>query len=106
MGIDKDIGIDHIYAWPIAESAVMGAEATVRVIFREEIARAENPDDFIRGKVAEFKENTDAYPMAYGELVDDVIEPRETRAKLIITLEALYGKKESKPIKKHGNIPL
>jgi len=106
MGIDKDIGIDHIYAWPIAESAVMGAEATVRVLFREEIARAEHPDEFIRGKVAEFTENAEVYPMVYGELVDDVIEPRETREKLIITLEALSGKKESKPYKRHGNIPL
>jgi len=106
MGIDKDIGVDHIYAWPIAESAVMGAEAIVKVIFRKEIAQAENPEEFTQKKVAEFKENADPYPMAYGELVDDIIEPRETRARLIVTLEALYGKRESKPTKRHGNIPL
>jgi len=106
MGIDKDIGIDHIYAWPIAESAVMGAEAIVRVIFRKEISQAENPEEFTRRKVAEFKENADPYPMVFGELVDDVIEPRETRTRLVATLQALSGKKESKPAKKHGNIPL
>ncbi|MFC1981736.1 acyl-CoA carboxylase subunit beta, partial [Chloroflexota bacterium] len=106
MGIDKDMGVDHIYAWPIAESAVMGAEASVRVIFRKEIAQAQNPEKFIRRKVSEFKETADAYSMVYGELVDDVIEPQDTRARLIATLENLQGKKESKPAKKHGNMPL
>lgn len=106
MGINKDIGVDHIYAWPIAESAVMGAEATVRVIFQKEIAKSKNPAEFIRKKVVEFKKTADPYPLVYGEQVDDIIEPRETRARLITTLEFLRGKKESKPIKKHGNIPL
>lgn len=106
MGIDKDIGIDHIYAWPIAESAVMGAEATVRVIYRKQIAEAENPEQFMEQKVREFNKVSGAYPMVYSELVDDVIEPRETRARLIATLEALLGKKEIRPPKRHGNIPL
>ena len=106
MGIDKDIGIDHIYAWPIAESAVMGAEATVRVIYRKQIAEAENPEQFIEQKVREFNEVSGAYPMVYSGLVDDVIEPGETRVRLIATLEALLDKKETRPLKRHGNIPL
>ena len=106
MGIDKDIGIDHIYAWPIAESAVMGAEATVKVIYRKQIAEAENPKEFTQQKIREFKEVAGPYPMVYSGLVDDIIEPCETRARLIATLEALLGKKEIRYPKKHSNIPL
>jgi len=106
MGIDKDIGMDAIYAWPTAESAIMGAEAVANVIYRKEISRSYDPEKYREQKVRELKEAAKPYAMAYGGLVDDIIEPRETRRRVIITLESLIGKKELRYPKRHGNIPL
>ena len=106
MAIDKDMDVDHIYAWPIAEGSIMGAEATVEVLFRKEIAKAENPEEFKRQKVEEFKEASRIYSFAYPGVINDIIEPRETRQALILTLESLRGKEEIRRPKRHGNIPL
>jgi len=106
MGIDKDIGIDHIYAWPTGESAIMGAEAVAEVIYGKEIAKADDPEKLREQKIRELKEAANPYPMVYGGLVDDIIEPGETRRRLIAALESLIGKEEIRYPKRHGNIPL
>jgi acetyl-CoA carboxylase carboxyltransferase component len=106
MGIDKDIGVDHIFAWPTGESAIMGAEAVANIIYSKEIAGADDPETFRKKKIEELKEAARPYPMAYGGLVDDIIEPGETRRRLILTLESLTGKQEIRYPKRHGNIPL
>ena len=106
MGIDKDIGIDHIYSWPTGESAIMGAEAVAEVIYGREISTADDPEKFREEKIGELREAAKPYPMVHGELVDDIIEPRETRRRLIVALESLEGKREIRHPKRHGNIPL
>jgi acetyl-CoA carboxylase carboxyltransferase component len=106
MGIDKDIGIDYIYAWPTAESAIMGAEAVSEVIYGKEIAKAHDQETFRKEKIQELKEAANPYPMVFGGLVDDIIEPGETRKKLILTLESIIEKEEMRYPKRHGNIPL
>jgi propionyl-CoA carboxylase beta chain len=106
MGIDKDIGIDCIYAWPTGESAIMGAEAVAEVIYGKEISGADNPEQFKERKIKELKEAATPYPMVYGGLVDDIIEPGETRRRLCVNLELLIEKKEIRYPKRHGNIPL
>jgi propionyl-CoA carboxylase beta chain len=106
MGIDKDIGIDCIYSWPTGESAIMGAEAVAEVIYGREISKADNPESFKELKIKELKEAATPYPMVYGGLVDDIIEPGETRRRLCATLGSLIEKKEIRYPKRHGNIPL
>ena len=106
MGIDKDIGIDTIYAWPTAESAIMGAEAVAEVIYGKEIAKAHDQETFRKERIRELKEAANPYPMVFGALVDDIIEPGETRRKLIVTLESIIDKEEMRHPKRHGNIPL
>jgi acetyl-CoA carboxylase carboxyltransferase component len=106
MGIDKDIGVDHIYAWPTGESAIMGAESVAEVIYGKEISLAENPEKFRAEKIEELREAAKPYSMVYGELVDDIIEPGETRRRLISTLKLLEGKEVIRYPKRHGNIPL
>lgn len=106
MGIDKDIGVDHIYAWPTGESAIMGAEGVANVIYGREIAQSKNPEELREQRIKELKKAANPYPMAYGGLVDDIIEPAETRRRLIETLEAISEKEMVMPSKRHGNIPL
>ena len=106
MGIDKDIGIDHIYSWPTGESAIMGAEAVANIIYGKEIANSKNPEKLRKQKIKELREAANPYPMVHGGLVDDIIEPAETRQRLIETLEALAEKEVARPPKRHGNIPL
>jgi len=106
MGIDKDIGMDHVFSWPTGESAIMGAEAVAEVIYGKEISMAEDPEKFRQKKIRELREAAKPYPMVYGELVDDIIEPGETRRRLIATLESLEGKQEIRFPKRHVNIPL
>ena len=103
----RGIRADLALAWPSAEIAVMGAPGAVNVIFRREIAAAEDPDEKRRALIAEYEERfNNPYRAAELGLVDDVIEPRETRPRLIKALEMLRTKRESLPAKKHGNIPL
>jgi len=106
MGIDKDIGVDHIYAWPSGESAIMGAEAVADLIYGKEIDGSEDPEALRREKIDALKAAANPYPMVYGGLVDDIIEPAETRNRLFQSLESLLGKKENRYPKRHGNMPL
>lgn len=103
----KSIGADIVYAWPNAEIAVMGPEGAANIIFSKEIQDNENPDNFRKQKIDEYKERfANPYIAAGLGIVDDVIDPRETRIKLMQALKMLANKTESRPNKKHGNIPL
>jgi propionyl-CoA carboxylase beta chain len=103
----KHIRGDYNVAWPTAELAVMGPEGAVNIIFRREIDRAEDPDAERKRLVADYNRKF-AHPYVAASLgyLDDVIEPQETRPRLIAALEMLQNKRQSLPEKKHGNIPL
>jgi acetyl-CoA carboxylase carboxyltransferase component len=103
----KHIRGDYNIAWPGAQLAVMGAEGAVRIIHRGELARAPDLDKRRRELVAEYNQ-TFANPYIAASLgyLDDVIEPRETRPRLIAALRMLDNKRQENPRKKHGNIPL
>ena len=101
----KHIRTDINFAFPTAEIAVMGAEGAVGVLFRREIA--ENDEDYRKAKIAELQDKfANPYIAAERGYIDEVIEPRFTRPKLIRALSLLQNKRESNPPKKHGNIPL
>lgn len=103
----KAIGADVVYAWPNAEIAVMGPEGAANVIFAKEIEHSENPQATRQAKIAEYREMfANPYVAAEHGMVDDVIDPRETRRHLKVSLEMLRNKQENRPKKKHGNIPL
>jgi propionyl-CoA carboxylase beta chain len=101
----KHIRTDINFAWPTAEIAVMGAEGAVNIVYRRELA--ESGDDLRREKAAEFRERF-ANPFIAAErgFIDDVIEPHETRPRVIRALRMLENKVDTMPRKKHGNIPL
>ncbi|MFZ1135953.1 MAG: acyl-CoA carboxylase subunit beta [Candidatus Korobacteraceae bacterium] len=103
----KDLGADRVVAWPTAEIAVMGAEGAAEIVFRHEIDAAEDKVQR-RDELIELYRKTFATPyMSAGRrLVDDVIEPSETRRYLAMALESLHTKRELRPAKKHGLIPL
>ncbi|MBV9507758.1 MAG: acyl-CoA carboxylase subunit beta [Acidobacteriia bacterium] len=103
----KHIRADINLAWPSAEIAVMGAEGAVNIVYRRELAAAGENGAVRRQKVQEFEERF-ANPFVAAEhgFIDDVIEPRETRPRLIRALEMLANKVDTMPRKKHGNIPL
>ena len=98
---------DLVMAWPSAEIAVMGPDGAANIIFRKEISQAEDPAAKRKEKVEEYRAMaaTPYMAAAHGH-VDDVIEPALTRKRLISAYESLAGKRESRPAKKHGNIPL
>jgi propionyl-CoA carboxylase beta chain len=103
----KAIGADIVYAWPCAEIAVMGAEGAANIIFSREIEESEDPEATRQAKIKEYREKfSNPYVAASMGMVDDVIDPRETRRKLKEALEMLRNKRETRPAKKHGNIPL
>jgi propionyl-CoA carboxylase beta chain len=103
----KSIGADLVFAWPNAEIAVMGAQGAANIIFAKEIENSENPEEVRQQKIEEYREKfANPYVAAARGMVDDVIDPRETRIKIVQALEMLRNKKESRPDKKHGNIPL
>jgi propionyl-CoA carboxylase beta chain len=103
----KQIRTDVNLAWPTAEIAVMGPEGAVNIVYRRELAAAADPDGARQQKVDEFRERF-ANPFVAAErgYVDDVIEPRETRPRVIRALRMLETKVDTMPRKKHGNIPL
>jgi propionyl-CoA carboxylase beta chain len=103
----KHIRGDISYCYPTAEIAVMGAEGAVNIIFRNEIKKSENPDETYRQLVDEYHEKF-ASPYKAAELgyVDEIIEPEETRPKIIRALDILKTKVDTNPWRKHGNIPL
>ena len=103
----RDLGADQVIAWPTAEIAVMGSQGATNIIFRKEIMKAENPEKVRQEKIEEFKQKfSNPYEAAKRGYVDMVIDPRETRPRLITTLEMLSTKRESRPAKKHGNFPV
>jgi propionyl-CoA carboxylase beta chain len=103
----KSIGADLVYSWPNAEIAVMGPQGAANIIFAREIAGSDNPEEIREQKIEEYREKfANPYVAASMGMVDDVIDPRETRIKLIQGLEMMRNKKETRPSKKHGNIPL
>jgi methylmalonyl-CoA carboxyltransferase large subunit len=103
----KDLGADRVFAWPTAEIAVMGAQGAAGVVFRREIAAADDPVAK-KAELVQLYRDTFATPYvsAARGLVDDIIEPSDTRRKLARTLENLSAKREQRPPKKHGLIPL
>jgi propionyl-CoA carboxylase beta chain len=103
----KHIRGDWNVAWPTAELAVMGPEGAVNILFRKEIAAADNQDELRQQKITEYREKfANPYIAAGLGYLDDVIEPRDTRPRLIAALRALRNKRQELPRKKHGNIPL
>ncbi len=103
----RAVRADVVFAWPTAEIAVMGAKGAVDVIHRRELTAADDPELKRDELVADYEERfSNPYVAARYGLVDDIIEPRETRPKLIGAMEMLRNKRESLPPKKHGNIPL
>lgn len=103
----KHIGADLNYAWPTAEIAVMGAKGAAEIIFRKEIAAADDKEAKLQEKVDEYTEKfANPYRAAHRGYVDEVIMPENTRKKLIRAFEMLENKVDTLPRKKHGNIPL
>lgn len=103
----KHIRGDVNLAWPTAEIAVMGPEGAVNIIFRKELAKAEDPEKRRSELVAEYRDKfANPYIAASRGYIDDVIEPRESRPRLINALEMLSNKRDTNPPKKHGCIPL
>ncbi len=103
----KHIRGDVNLAWPTAEIAVMGPDGAVNIIFRKELSEAQDALARKAELVAEYREKfANPYVAAQRGYLDDVIEPRETRPRLINALEMLQNKRDSNPAKKHGNIPL
>ncbi|PQD96587.1 methylmalonyl-CoA carboxyltransferase [Pradoshia eiseniae] len=103
----KSIGADLVYAWPNAEIAVMGPQGAANIIFAREINNSPDPEKVRQQKIEEYREKfANPYVAASQGMVDDVIDPRDTRLKIAQALEILRTKKEVRPAKKHGNIPL
>ncbi len=103
----KHIGADMNYAWPTAEIAVMGAKGAAEIIFKTEIAAAKNPAEKLKEKETEYIEHfANPYRAAERGYVDEVINPEDTREKLIKAFKMLENKVDKLPRKKHGNIPL
>ena len=103
----KDLGADRVLAWPSAEIAVMGAEGAAEIVFRREIAAAENQETRRKELIEQYRSAfSTPYVAAGARLVDDIIEPAETRGVLAAILDTLVSKREVRPSKKHGNIPL
>ncbi|HEY7058652.1 MAG TPA: acyl-CoA carboxylase subunit beta, partial [Vicinamibacterales bacterium] len=103
----KHIRTDVNYAWPTAEIAVMGPEGAVNILYRRELEKAPDPQAARTARIAEFREKfANPYVAAERGFIDEVIRPRQTRAKLIRALSLLDTKRDKNPPKKHGNIPL
>ncbi|TJX15568.1 methylmalonyl-CoA carboxyltransferase [Tissierella creatinini] len=103
----KDLGADQVLAWPTAEIAVMGPEGAANIIFKNDIANSEDPITTRQEKIEEYR-NTVAnpYTAAHRGFVDDVIIPKITRPRLISAFDMLESKRDSRPKKKHGNLPV
>ncbi len=101
------LGTDYVFAWPTAEIAVMGPRAAVRILYKRELASADDPERFLKDQSKKYADLfANPYIAAEMGYVNDIIEPRETRPKIIKVLETLENKRESLPPKKHGNVPL
>jgi len=103
----RDMGADAVYAWPSAEIAVMGAEGAVKVLFKREINAASDPAARERELAADYREKfASPYEAASKAMITDIIEPAQTRGVLAMALRNTLSKRETRPPKKHGNIPL
>jgi acetyl-CoA carboxylase carboxyltransferase component len=103
----KYLGADQVFSWPIAEIANVAPETAGSVIFKKEIEQAEHPEEVKKTRLKEYYDKfINPYNAASGQHIDDIIEPRDTRPTIINSLKLLQGKKEDRPWKKHGNIPL
>ncbi len=103
----KNLGADVNYAWPTAEIAVMGPQGAVNLLYRNELSEADDPDALRDELIEEYREEfANPYTATDKGFLDDVIEPTETRSRLIDDLHMLKSKREDQPDKKHGNIPL
>ena len=103
----KHIRGDLNLAWPTAEIAVMGPEGAIDIVFRRELDAADDREAMRARLAAEYRAKfATPYVAASRGYIDDVIEPRETRPRLIAALEMLAGKRDRNPPRKHGNIPL
>jgi len=101
------IRADVNLSWPTGEIAVMGPQGAINIIFRRELAEAENPDEKRLELIEEYKRRfASPYVAASRGFIDDIIEPKDTRKRLIATLRTLRGKRVQRPERKHGNIPL
>jgi acetyl-CoA carboxylase carboxyltransferase component len=103
----KELGADQVFAWPTAEIAVMGPEGAANIISRKEIEAAEDREAKREEKIREYREEF-ANPYRAGSFgyVEDVIEPSASRPMIVSAFEMLATKREQRPAKKHGNIPL
>ncbi|HEY9053329.1 MAG TPA: carboxyl transferase domain-containing protein [Rectinemataceae bacterium] len=102
----RHLGADQVFAWPSAEIAVMGPDGAANIIFKKEIEEAPDPAAMRKQKIEEYKKNfANPYKAAVRGYVDDVIDPAQTRARLISSLVMLLGKRQAGPSRKHGNIP-
>lgn len=103
----KNLGADMVMAWPTAEIAVMGPEGAANIIFKNDIKNSSDPIATRAEKIQEYRNKfASPYEAARRGYVDDVIEPDSTRPRIIAALEMLASKRESKPAKKHGNLPV
>jgi propionyl-CoA carboxylase beta chain len=103
----KNLRGDINYAWPTAEIAVMGPDGAVNIIFKDAIDKSAKPEETRQKLIAEYRDKfANPYIAASKGYIDDVIDPRNTRPKLIKALEMLSNKSDTNPPKKHGNIPL
>ena len=103
----KNLKGDINYAWPTGEVAVMGAEAAIGIIYRKELKESEEPDELRARLLTEYQERLmNPYIAAGRGMIDDVIDPVETRPKIVRALEVLANKRETLPPKKHGSVPL
>lgn len=107
MMSSKHIRGDMNFAWPSAEIAVMGPHGAAEIIFKKEIDKAKDKEKALAEKVKEYTEKfANPYAAAERGYIDDVIEPGETRLRIVRALEMLEHKVDTNPKKKHGNIPL
>jgi propionyl-CoA carboxylase beta chain len=103
----RDLGADLVFAWPTAEIAVMGADGAARILFRDEIKKAEDPKKREAELIKDYKDKfASPYQAARLAMITDVIDPSQTRATVAMALRNTLSKRESRPAKKHGNIPL
>jgi methylmalonyl-CoA decarboxylase subunit alpha len=107
MGGHNCHGTDIAYAWPTAEFAIMGAEQAAKLLYGRDLKAAADPAALLKEKIREYRDLfANPYRLAETMCIDDVIEPGETRSRLIRAFRSLKGKREEKPARRHGNIPL
>ena len=103
----KHLGADMVMAWPTAEIAVMGPEGAANIIFKKDIENSDNPIETRQQKIDEYRDRfANPYVAASRGYVDDIIEPEATRPRLISALQMIESKRENRPPKKHGNLPV